>query len=580
MAAAPGQQLTPAHSSPPSSQAPWLCETRLPFGDGVFQLMNVFSAAIVLVVYVLHSEIFLLTAGVMDHWCRRPDSFANLSVDEWKQLAIPVDKNGGYSHCMIREPPDGGTEARVIRCSSWEYDYTPYGHNIVSAWNLVCDRHWLIDFARIVYAAASVIPLAAAISFADSIGRRTAIFITVPVVLISAVASAMPNDLQFFIIVRAVVSASTSALVPPAIALVADVSTIDKFPAYAVAISLLVFTLMPITVLATYLARTGWVAVQLILMIPTCLLVVLYYTVSESPIWLLSTGHMKEAERVALRAAKRNNVSVDVCHELMARQMADLRARGWQTTESSGLCSGRLRTRTVLMCCMWLALSFGYDTFVTKDNIPTGDVATSLSFVLSAVACVATIPFVKHFGLRNAVVGSGLGFAVTLTALAGATYGGGHTLSDSLVVPMRAAGSVCFTLFIVMSLKSLPILTRCRGAAAIVASSRFGDTLGQLTPRLINDQSIAMRLAISGALMSLFVIGAELFPFDIDYWMRQHLSHESSPHSPSCEGTKHAMRDTLVPLPKEPVQHRPMKTKDRVALSRSTTQPTGKQYAV
>ncbi|KAH7962742.1 hypothetical protein HPB52_017769 [Rhipicephalus sanguineus] len=579
MAAAPTKQLTPAHCSQSGSQAPWLCETQLPFGDGVFQMMNVFSVAIVLVVYLIHSEIFLLTAGVMDHWCRRPDSFANLSVDEWKQLAIPVDKNGKYSHCTIREPPDGGAEARVIRCSSWEYDYTPYGHNIVSAWNLVCDRLWLIDIARIVYAAGSMIPLAAATSFADSIGRRTALFITIPAVLISGVASAVPNDLQFFMIVRAVVSASTSALVPPAIALVADVSTIDKFPAYAVAISLLSFILMPVTVLAVHLASTGWVSVQLMVMIPTCLLVVLYYTVIESPIWLLATGHVKEAERAALRAAQMNNVSATVCHELMARQIADLRARGWQTAESSGLWSSGLRTRTVLMCCMWTVLSFGYDTFVTKDGIPAGDVAASLSFALSTVACVASIPFVKHFGLRNAVVVSALGFAVTLTALAGTTYDGGHTLSDSLVVPMRASGCVCFTFFIVMSLKSLPVVTRCRGAAALVASSRFGDTLARLTPRLIGDQSIAMGLAISGALMSLFVIGAELFPFDIDYWMRQHFSRESSSRRPS-EGTKRAMRDMLVPLPKEPVQHRPIKTKDRVALSRSTTEPTGEQSAV
>ncbi|XP_037509295.1 solute carrier family 22 member 4 [Rhipicephalus sanguineus] len=299
-----------------SVESPGLWETQLPYGEGVFQLLYILSAAIVIGNYLLHSEIFLLTAGVMDHWCRRSDSFANLSVDQWKQLAIPVDENdiiinGEYSHCTIREPPDGGTEARVVRCSSWEYDYTQYGDNIVSAWNLVCDRHWLIEFVRIVYAAASVIPLVAAASFVDSIGRRTALFITIPVVLMSAVASAMPNDLQFFMIVRAIVSASTSALVPPALALVSDVSTMQKFPAHIVAVSLLPFVLMPLTMFAAYLARTGWVAVQLILMIPTCLLLVLYYAVSESPIWLLATGHVKEAERVALRAAKMNNVSAE-----------------------------------------------------------------------------------------------------------------------------------------------------------------------------------------------------------------------------------------------------------------------------
>ncbi|KAL3243729.1 hypothetical protein MRX96_020112 [Rhipicephalus microplus] len=549
MAAAPSKQLASVHRSDSGSKMPWLCETQLPFGDGMFQLTIVLSATIAMANYLLHGQIFLLTAGVMDHWCRRPDSFANLSVDEWKQLAIPVDKNGEYSHCTIRDPPDGGAEARVVRCSSWEYDYTRYGNNIVSAWDLVCDRLWLVDFARFVYSAACVIPLAAYASFADSVGRRMVLFITIPVVLISALASAMPNDLQFFMIVRAVVSASTSLLVPPSITLLADVSTIDKFPAYVVAVCLLSFIPMPVTMLAAHLGKTGWVAVQFILMMPTCLLMLLYYFVVESPIWLLATGRVKEAERVALRAAKTNNVSVEVCRVLMARQIADLRTRGLHTVESSGLCSGRLRARTtVLMCCMATALCFGFDTFVTNDGLPTGDVPACLGFALSVVACVATIPFVKHFGLKNAVVGSALGFAVTLTALAGTTYGGWQMLNEYLVVPMRAAGSVCFTFFLIMIIKSVPFSTRCREAAAMVASSRFGDTLGQLIPRLFTKQNTAMWLAISGALMSLFVIGAELFPWDFDYW----------------DAT------TRKQLP--PPIHRPIKAKDRGAPRLSTTQ--------
>ncbi|KAL1452386.1 hypothetical protein MTO96_027904 [Rhipicephalus appendiculatus] len=37
-----------------------------------------------------------------------------LSVDEWYELAIPVNKNGEYSHCTISDAPDGATRARVV----------------------------------------------------------------------------------------------------------------------------------------------------------------------------------------------------------------------------------------------------------------------------------------------------------------------------------------------------------------------------------------------------------------------------------------------------------------------------------
>ncbi|KAH6937656.1 hypothetical protein HPB50_003551 [Hyalomma asiaticum] len=400
-----------------SKRSPWMCETQLPYGDGAFHLMNEFGAEIALGTYMLHSEVFMLTAGVRDHWYRRSDYFVNLSVDEWKQLAIPVDENGEYSRCTIRESPDGGAEAPA------------YGHNIVSTWNLVCHRRWLIDVARIVYTAATVVPLAAATSFADSIGHRAALFITIPVVLIST---------QFFVLVRAIVTASTSALVPPTIALLADMPTTEKFPAYVVTSSLLSFLRMAVSMFDAHLARTDGVAVQLILMIPTCLLVVLYYTASESPIWILATGNAKEAERVASRAAYMDNVSAEACRKLITRK-------------SDRLCSKLLKTCTVLMCGLWTALCWDYDTLVWKEGVPIGDVASSHSFTLSVIACVATVPFVARSGLRNAVMGLGLGFAITLTALT-AKYSGVQILHDSLVVFMRVAGGVCITFFIVMSI--------------------------------------------------------------------------------------------------------------------------------
>ncbi|XP_037561202.1 solute carrier family 22 member 6-like [Dermacentor silvarum] len=145
---------------------------QLPYGHGTFQLVHVIGAVIAVYNCALHYESFRLTAGVMDHWCGRPDSMKNLSVNEWKQLAIPVDEQGEHSHCTMRDPPDGGDAARVVPCASWEFDLDQYGNNIVSHWNLVCDRRWLIDVARLVYAAASMASLPVVGALADSVGRK------------------------------------------------------------------------------------------------------------------------------------------------------------------------------------------------------------------------------------------------------------------------------------------------------------------------------------------------------------------------------------------------------------------------
>ncbi|XP_037558314.1 solute carrier family 22 member 23-like, partial [Dermacentor silvarum] len=261
---------------------------QLPYGHGAYQLLHIIGAVIAVYNYGLHYESFRLTAGVMDHWCRRPDSIRNSA---WTSG------------------------------NSWPYPWTSkYGNNIVSHWNLVCDRRWLIDVARLVYAAASMASLPVVGALADSVGRKAVLFLTIPVVLISGAASAVPNDFQFFVAVRAVVSASTSALVVPMYALIYELAPIEKYPLYIIIIALSALMLSPITLFAAQLVKAGWAALQLILMIPTCLLLLLYYTIDESPSWLLETGNVKEAERIALRAARMNKVSPEDCRDLMAYQ--------------------------------------------------------------------------------------------------------------------------------------------------------------------------------------------------------------------------------------------------------------------
>ncbi|XP_065295427.1 beta-alanine transporter-like [Dermacentor albipictus] len=383
MAAHHDQRATTPLSVPgesaPTKPAPKRLGNQVPYGCDAYQMLHVFDAVIVVYSSGLHYESFRLTAGVMDHWCRRPDSMNNLSVDEWKQLAIPVDERGEHSHCTMRDPPDGGHAARIVPCASWEFDLDQYGNNIVCHWNLVCDRRWLIDVARLVYAAASIATLPVVGALADSVGRKAVLFLTVPVVLISGTASAMPNDFHFFVGVRAVVSASTSALVVPVYGLVYELSPIEKYRNYVVMVAITALMLSPITLFTAQLVKAGWATLQLILMVPTCLLLLLYYIIDESPSWLLETGNVKEAERIALRAASINKVSPEHCRDLMAAQAAEIKARSQEAGNSSGICSPRFRACTITMCYMWAAISYAFDAFVVNDGFPVGETTTALS---------------------------------------------------------------------------------------------------------------------------------------------------------------------------------------------------------
>ncbi|XP_054932426.1 solute carrier family 22 member 6-like [Dermacentor andersoni] len=547
--------------------APKRLGKQVPYGYGAYQMLHAFGAVIAFYSYALHNDSFGLTAGVMDHWCGRPDSMKNLSVDEWKQLAIPVDEKGEHSHCTMREPPDGGHAARIVPCASWEFDLGQYGNNIVSHWNLVCDRRWLIDVARLVYAAACMAPLPAVGALADSIGRKAVLFLTVPVVLISGTASAVPNDLQFFVAARAIVSASTSALIPPMYALIYELSPIEKYSDDIILIAISALVLSPITLFTAQLVKAGWATLQLILMVPTCLLLLLYYTVDESPTWLLENGNVKEGERIALRAASINKVSPEHCRDRMAAQAAAIKARSREAGNSSGICSRRFRACTITMCYMWTAISYAYEAFVVNDGVPVGEITTALSLIVSFIVPVVLGPFIATFGFRNTVSTSALVFAVTLTILA-TDLREQTAMRDLLVIIMRATGTACFTFYLIIYVVAYPVMTRCLGISVGLAFSRLGDTLAQMSPALLGGRRTTLQLAIAAAFMSLFAVGAELVPCHIDVRRQYQLAPSKSSGLVTSEDRKRAMQETLVRMPREPVKRRgtPI-TKDRATSS-------------
>ncbi|KAK8757044.1 hypothetical protein V5799_000254 [Amblyomma americanum] len=548
-------------------EVPTHAESELPYGNGTFQLRFLVSLTITLGTYSLHYESFRITAGVMDHWCRRPDSFANLTVLQWKQLAIPLDERGEFSRCTVREPPDADNATSVVPCTSWEYDLDQFGNNIVSEWNLVCGRRWLIEVARLVYFSTCIVSLLLFGVLADQVGRKTVVFITIPVVLISGVGSTVPNDFQFFVAVRAIVAASTSALVPPMLALFYEITPASRIPVYIIVASLS-SVVMPLPLsFFTQPFRAGWVTQQFMLMVPTFLLVLLYYGIDESPAWLLAKGKAKEAERVALRAANLNKASLQLCREMLGQQKLEAQADSKGAYENTGLCSSHLRARIVLLAFMCTAISYAYDTFAINDGVYISGAAAAIGYILSAVACLLVVPCVIRHGFKNIVTASGLAFG-TSSAILAITYSQNETMMQNcLVIFMRASGSICFTSFVSQAAGAYPIMTHSRGAAWNLAFSRIGDTLGQTSTALLEGRHTDLRLAVAAALLALFVIGAQGLPYEHD-WVLQGSSTCGPQSSARCGvDVKRAMQDTLVPLPKEPVKRRDTKTSDRVSLA-------------
>ncbi|KAH7947789.1 beta-alanine transporter [Rhipicephalus sanguineus] len=523
------------------------CSDEPPFGDGRVQLVSLLNAAVAAAVYILHYESFRVTAGVMDHWCSRPEEFANLSVKQWKELAIPVEEDGVYSRCTMREPPFGGANNRVIPCASWEFDLDKYGKNIVSEWALVCDRAWLITLARLVYAAACIVFTPLVSRLADHVGRKLIVFSIIPVVLITGVASALPNDFHFFVTVRAVVSAATSSTVPPVFAILWEVSPPRKAPLYCVVAILATVVVADSAVSAAEVVKTGWATLQLILMVPTFLLVALYFTFEDSPNWLVATGRVGEAERVSVHLAKSNGVTATRCRELFALQLRTRPRDEVETVKQSNPCGPRLRSRTVLLLYMWIVFSYAQDSYVTNDGIPMSGPAKLIAAVMSLSVCLLFTRWVLHYGPKRTVVASGLVFSASLAAITATPADEETVLRNVLIILLNVSGYSILSNFGMLTLHLYPVTARSVALANAIASTRVGDTLAQMSTALIGPGwHTGSGLVIAAVTMALFVIAGEHLPDE--HRTGASAVPPSRRRSSAGEELRRAFRETLKPL--------------------------------
>lgn len=176
--------------------------------------------------FLLHLISFRVTTRVMDHWCRPPEAFANLSAAEWRSTAIPLEPDGSRSQCTRFEPPDAGSRARVVPCDAWDFDTERYGNNIVSEWRLVCDRRWLVELAVLVYMAACAVFLPLVGVAADRVGRRLVMHVSLAALVAAGFATSLANSYLLFVALRIVVSAASNALFLVLYAVLYEVSTL------------------------------------------------------------------------------------------------------------------------------------------------------------------------------------------------------------------------------------------------------------------------------------------------------------------------------------------------------------------
>jgi OCT family organic cation transporter-like MFS transporter 4/5 len=177
-----------------------------------------------------------------------------------------------------------------------------------------------------------------------------------------------------------------------------------------------------------------WKSLQLAISVPCCLLILFYWTIPESPRWLVSKNRIKEALDILKSAATANGNTIPADEEMTEQLKSLYQPENTVAAVSAGeklkeafsevtmlVATPQMRKRTGLVYFSWLVVAMVYYglSFNTKNIGADIYVSNFISGFVECVACVVIIPALSRFGRVKIYSGTFLagGLACVLVAV-------------------------------------------------------------------------------------------------------------------------------------------------------------------
>ncbi|KAL1435034.1 hypothetical protein MTO96_001582 [Rhipicephalus appendiculatus] len=356
-------------------------------GDGRYQLEALFCATCAHLVMLCHNLLHNVVTPHVDHWCRPPAEYSNLTPAQWRSVSEPEDDRGQPRRCERFVPPLSVLTANrsTLPCDSVVYDASSYGRTVVGDWNLACERGWLLPASFAAYMWGAALGALVAGHAADKVGRRPATLVATFGLLGCGMGVCFADTFLTFAALRFGVAAFVCGVQVTTYVILFEVTARARRTLYCIVATGLGLTLGPVFVYALTELSHSWVAMQVIVMLPTSLLgLAVIYAAEESPRWLLATVDVSRADNAVILAArlKRGGCMRDALADWrlqtsQARPNAFPKAGHQEAPQESGCCptprSRLLRpVVAVLYWCWFIALLSYYSHAMMRAQFGVG----------------------------------------------------------------------------------------------------------------------------------------------------------------------------------------------------------------
>ncbi|XP_075728572.1 solute carrier family 22 member 7-like [Rhipicephalus microplus] len=362
------------------------------FGHGPFQKRMLLI--ILLGTFMGHGQTLLvpLVTGDVDHWCKPPVGL-NISTDEWKHIAIPMEADGRFSRCHVYErckPPaerytlvnrqdvdaltptagswhnqcfvdqaQDNNDTRDVPCDAWDYDVQTAESSAVSTWNMVCERRLMRFVLVSMQSFGSVVGLFLVGSFEDYIGPKTVLQCSAVLMLICMICTFMATRYLFYATACFLAGCSVAVNAVATFVVPFDTMTHAQRPQQVLTVAIISLALWEIWNIVVKLVNTNWRLKQVIFLAPAALLFPALWFARESPRWLVAKGRLDEAEAVMMRAAAINNFPLPATASMVQKLKEQLKNNaGREGGDRGDLIDARsLRRRALAMFVIIFSIS-------------------------------------------------------------------------------------------------------------------------------------------------------------------------------------------------------------------------------
>ncbi|KAL6470503.1 hypothetical protein MHYP_G00216220 [Metynnis hypsauchen] len=436
-----------------------------------------------------HSFYIVFAGASPSHYCQVPEG--NLS-EEWIKASIPVEAVNGklepskcwrYNLDTVRHIAAEGnnfgdinfTDVAKERClEGWKYSTEIYHSTIVSEWDLVCERQWIVPFASSTLYMGYLLGSLVSGQLSDRFGRKKVLFASLAFESLIIFVQSFSQSWLVFCILYFFVGAFQVSLYITAFVLGTEVlstslrvlfTTLGAFLHYC-------FGYMVLPWIA--FAIRDWRTLLRVLSGLTLVYIPFWWFIPESPRWLISQGRVEEAEAIVKDAAKKNKVTPpDIIFKESEANMMPAHMKKYSMIDI--IKSSNIRCTTFMCLLLWMAINIGYFglSLNTSNLLGNPFLNCFLSAVTEVPAYIVATLLLKSCPRRpllSAFLSIGGGFLLLIQLIPESL----HTLALALEMAGKFGFTMAFTVVYIYTAEVYPTVVRNLGMGMCSSAARIG----------------------------------------------------------------------------------------------------------